>query len=47
MHDFENVPAAFMRLCMIFGNLFEAMHDFSLSNGVKIMHSLDFVARLF
>ena len=40
-------PATFAGVCMIFCNLFEGMHDFSPRTGVKIMHTLDFVAELF
>ena len=40
-------PATVAGVCMIFCNLFEGMHDFSPRTGVKIMHTLDFVAELF
>jgi hypothetical protein len=47
VHDFREEPASIAALCMIFCNLFEGMHDFAPQNGVKIMHTLDFVTRRF
>jgi len=43
MHDFRCASVTVVALCMIFCTIFDAMHDFDLQNGRKIMHTVHFV----